>query len=41
VTSKTASWAIGITLLCIVLLSAIGMVLYGIALWFVETYSPD
>jgi hypothetical protein len=40
-TAKTVGWTIGITLLLVVLLSAVATVLYGISLWLVETYSPD
>jgi len=38
-TTKTARWTIGIVLLCVVLLSAVMSVLWGIAMWYAETYS--
>jgi hypothetical protein len=40
-TAKTVTWTIGILLLSVVLLMALGSVLYGISLWLVETYSAD
>lgn len=39
-TAKTAGWAIGITLLCVVLLSAVATVLLGIADWAVGVFLP-
>jgi hypothetical protein len=40
-TAKTVGWAIGITLLCVVLLGAVAMVLLGIADWAVGVFLPD
>jgi hypothetical protein len=40
-TAKTVGWAIGITLLCVVMLSAVATVLLGIADWAVGVFLPD
>ena len=40
-TAKTVGWAIGITLLCVVLLSAVATVLLGIADWAMGVFLPD
>ena len=38
-TAKTVIWTIGIALLSVVLLMALGSVLWGIGLWYLEAYS--
>jgi hypothetical protein len=40
-TAKTVGWTIGITLLCVVVLSAVATVLLGIADWAVGVFLPD
>jgi hypothetical protein len=39
-TAKTVGWTIGITLLCVVVLSAVATVLLGIADWAVGVFLP-
>jgi hypothetical protein len=38
-TAKTVIWTIGIALLYVVLLMALGSVLWGIGPWYLESYS--